>query len=52
MWLNQFAYYLTIYSFVMNLIMLSTLKFVPGCCYEIYVRAVTREEARKALKSK
>ncbi|KAJ0544131.1 putative succinate dehydrogenase subunit 7 [Helianthus annuus] len=29
-----------------------TIAVVAGCCYEIYVRAVTREEARKALKSK
>ncbi|KAD4888995.1 hypothetical protein E3N88_21068 [Mikania micrantha] len=29
-----------------------TIVVVAGCCYEIYVRAVTREEARKALKSK
>ncbi|KAI7747389.1 hypothetical protein M8C21_002310 [Ambrosia artemisiifolia] len=28
-----------------------TIAVVAGCCYEIYVRAVTREEARKALKS-
>ncbi|XP_071728328.1 succinate dehydrogenase subunit 7A, mitochondrial-like [Rutidosis leptorrhynchoides] len=28
-----------------------TIVVVAGCCYEIYVRAVTREEARKALKS-
>ncbi|KAI3684549.1 hypothetical protein L6452_33773 [Arctium lappa] len=25
-----------------------TIAVVAGCCYEIYVRAVTREEARKA----
>ncbi|KAI3785758.1 hypothetical protein L1987_44883 [Smallanthus sonchifolius] len=29
-----------------------TIAVVAGCCYEIYVRAVTREETRKALKSK
>ncbi|KAI7754088.1 hypothetical protein M8C21_009603 [Ambrosia artemisiifolia] len=29
-----------------------TIAVVAGCCYEIYVRAVTREEARKALTSK
>ncbi|XP_076908299.1 succinate dehydrogenase subunit 7B, mitochondrial-like [Bidens hawaiensis] len=29
-----------------------TIAVVAGCCYEIYVRAVTREEARKAFKSK
>ncbi|KAK9054510.1 hypothetical protein SSX86_025588 [Deinandra increscens subsp. villosa] len=28
-----------------------TIAVVAGCCYEIYVRAVTREEARRALKS-
>ncbi|PWA94218.1 hypothetical protein CTI12_AA060320 [Artemisia annua] len=28
-----------------------TIAVVAGCCYEIYVRAVTREEARKAIKS-
>ncbi|GMH01307.1 hypothetical protein Nepgr_003146 [Nepenthes gracilis] len=28
-----------------------TIIVVAGCCYEIYVRAVIREEARKAAKS-
>ncbi|GAB4845616.1 Succinate dehydrogenase subunit 7A, mitochondrial [Ancistrocladus abbreviatus] len=28
-----------------------TIVVVAGCCYEIYVRAVMREEARKAEKS-
>ncbi|GAB2269874.1 Succinate dehydrogenase subunit 7B, mitochondrial [Dionaea muscipula] len=28
-----------------------TIVVVAGCCYEIYVRAETREEARKAAKA-
>nr|XP_043616614.1 succinate dehydrogenase subunit 7B, mitochondrial-like [Erigeron canadensis] len=26
----------------------ATIAVVAGCCYELYVRAITREEARKA----